>query len=615
MLSLNVDEATNNNNDKILNVIAQYYDEESEKIEITHLGSRKQNLATAADILDSLESILTEYELNWFQILSVLMDNCSTMRGVRGGVETLVREKNPNLLNVSGDTVHMVNNVSKALMKSVDQSVTAFASDLFYDIEESPKVQEVFAEIQLLMNVTTPKHLIRPISSRFLQMIEVTSRLVECIDVLLVYYFGFLSEEEKTGYRDIISQIFKNHQVSDEAQAAIILLQLSQAKQQKSTTSSERKDRILDHLFHNRRETITKLNLCRGLLCEFQGFVKVFQSESPLIHTLHSRMVDVTTQFVAMFIKPEHIPDKVTALVNLDVTDRNLHKSDKELGVGKYALADINKARIDKKCKHWVSQLYSDLHHGYMMAAQKMLKTLPLNNKMFMSLSVLDPAMASHSQASMALKNIAKQLPNLFTEEEMGELSAEVIKYTVDSDVMDFADEYSKEQRIDTGYWVKVFKLESFNEPRYPVLKKLVSSVLTIFSGPLIESTFNIMDDIVEKDRTKLTVKNYEAVAIVKSSLKRKNVKSTTMKVSRHMKKSCISAYSKYQKYLKEKKENEQAKRAEKLSTSIQQLRMEKAKRVSKLVKLKNRIVNRKRNHDVSQSSSKKGPWKRIKLM
>jgi hypothetical protein len=67
------------------------------------------------------------------------------------------------------------------------------------------------------------------------------------------------------------------------------------------------------------------------------------------------------------------------------------------------------------------------------------------------------------------------------------------------------------------------------------MLKKLASSLLTIFSGPLIEATFNIIDDIVEKDRTKLIVKNYEAVAIIKTSLKRKYVKSTTMKISRQL--------------------------------------------------------------------------------
>ena len=107
-LSLNIDEATNNKNDKILNIIVQYCDTESSRVVIDHLGSRKQNLATAVNILESMEQVLEEYEIQWTQIVSVLMDNCSTMRGVRGGVETLVRKKNPNLMDISGDTVHIV---------------------------------------------------------------------------------------------------------------------------------------------------------------------------------------------------------------------------------------------------------------------------------------------------------------------------------------------------------------------------------------------------------------------------------------------------------------------------------------------------------------------------
>lgn len=201
MLSLNVDEATNNNNDKILNVLVQYFDEESNRIEIRHLGSRKQNVATAKSILESIESILSEYEIDWCQILSVLMDNCSTMRGVRGGVETLIRQKNPNLLDVSGDTVHMVNNVAKTLLTHVDEGVQEFCSDLYYDIEESPKVKEIFHDVQTLLNLNCQRHLVRPISSRFLQMLEVTSRVVELWNPLTIYYYSFLSDEEKTQYR------------------------------------------------------------------------------------------------------------------------------------------------------------------------------------------------------------------------------------------------------------------------------------------------------------------------------------------------------------------------------------------------------------------------------
>lgn len=57
MVSLNVDEATNNNNDKLINILIQFYDFEESKVVLRHMGSRIQNRASAKDILDSLEKI------------------------------------------------------------------------------------------------------------------------------------------------------------------------------------------------------------------------------------------------------------------------------------------------------------------------------------------------------------------------------------------------------------------------------------------------------------------------------------------------------------------------------------------------------------------------------
>lgn len=206
MVSLNLDEATNNNNDKVVNILIQFYDDEEQQIVLRHLGSRIQNRATAKDILESIESVLEEYEIQWWQVLSMLMDNCSTMRGVRNGVETLARIKNPNMLDISGDTVHMINNVAKTVLSNVDETLQLFCSDLFYDIEESPKVKQIFSELQTLMN-TPPKHLIRPISSRFLQMQMVCTRVIELLDPLVIYYYSFLSEAEKTKYRYVFSSV------------------------------------------------------------------------------------------------------------------------------------------------------------------------------------------------------------------------------------------------------------------------------------------------------------------------------------------------------------------------------------------------------------------------
>jgi hypothetical protein len=414
-------------------------------------------------------------------------------------------------------------------------------------------------------------------------------------------------------FRSSISKIFKERKVSEAAQAAITLLQLAQEKQQKSATSSDRKDRILNLLFQQKRETLIKLNLIRGLLMEFHGYVKEFQSEKPLIHTLHSRMYDVTTELFSFFIKPEYIPNSsVRKLLKVDVTDRGIQKSDKDLNVGKYAYADLNKARMDKACSHWVTSLYSRLRTGYIMAAKKLLQ-LPLDNKTIRLMSVLDPHMVGHNQTAVSFKEISNKLPNVLTHEENGQLSVEVDKYNIDRQVKDLSQDYKEDDRIDTMYWSKVFSLTNYDEVRYPMMQKLVKTVLCIFSGPLIESTFNIMDDIVEKDRTKLTVVNYEAVAIVKTALRKKNVKSTDLIVNNSMKSACINAYATYRKYLQSKRVEDLKKHEEKLSTSVQLLKIEKAKKLANLVRLKNRIVSRNSKKRKSEANESARKWKRIK--
>lgn len=179
---------------------------------------------------------------------------------------------------------------------------------------------------------------------------------------------------------------------------------MSQEDQQKSATSSDRKDRIINLLFENRHETLVKINLFRGLLERFHGYVKVFPSEKPLVHTLHREMFIITREILGMFMKPEHISDSVREVLKLDVTDETLQKTDKELQVGRYAYVDLNKARLEKKNKHWVHHLYTNLRSGYITAAQKLLK-MPLGNKTLMKLSVLDPILQTTTKPKNQLRN------------------------------------------------------------------------------------------------------------------------------------------------------------------------------------------------------------------
>lgn len=207
--SMNVDEATNNAMDKIVNVLVRYYDEDSQAVKTEHFSSKIVNQATAVNIHDAILSSLQDEptknkDIPVTNLVSCLMDNCATMRGVKGGVETLLRKENPDLLDIAGDTVHTVANAAKVLFKPFDGYLESIASDIYYDLEKSPKAKDLFQEIQALISADSSfqaLHVMRPCPSRFLQMKMVTDRLIALLDPLLLYFFAFLTDEEKKQYR------------------------------------------------------------------------------------------------------------------------------------------------------------------------------------------------------------------------------------------------------------------------------------------------------------------------------------------------------------------------------------------------------------------------------
>lgn len=105
MFSLNVDEATTLNMDKILNVLVRFFDNESNRVITQHLASRKVNIANAPNLMLELKDVMQTYGLEWRQVTSILLDNYAVVRGKKSGLETQARKENPYLLDVSGETV------------------------------------------------------------------------------------------------------------------------------------------------------------------------------------------------------------------------------------------------------------------------------------------------------------------------------------------------------------------------------------------------------------------------------------------------------------------------------------------------------------------------------
>ena len=282
--------------------------------------------------------------------------------------------------------------------------------------------------------------------------------------------------------------------------------QLAKSTKGQADVNSDRKTRICV-LFTEFSKLTAIIDLYRGILPSFQVFLKRLQYEKPMLHVLHVEMVLLVRDVLSKFMKPDAIPLDVKGLINLDIQNKDLQYPDKLLLVGKFSHFVVNKARVEKK--PWVKELYTSLREGYTKAAAFLIKNLPLSNVIISSLSaLLSPSLIQDQNILTAFSTLAKALPNVITTNELGEVDGEVRAYQTDLDLEDKAKGFDENAaRID--WWREIFLMKTpEGSIRFPVLGKLVRALLSLFTGPLVEGSFNIMDDIIEKDRARLNIED-----------------------------------------------------------------------------------------------------------
>ena len=104
-----------------------------------------------------------------------------------------------------------------------------------------------------------------------------------------------------------------------------------------------------------------------------------------------------------------------------------------------------------------------------------------------------------------------------------------------------------EKERLDV-WWNKVFKTN-----RYPVLSSLVHPCLSIFTGPMVECSFSMMNDIIDSRSGRMEIEKYSAIMTKKYSLK--SSKSAALKFTRYIVDSTLLYYmrtssSRYKKML-----------------------------------------------------------------
>ncbi|KAF0042481.1 hypothetical protein F2P81_006013 [Scophthalmus maximus] len=202
----------------------------------------------------------------------------------------------------------------------------------------------------------------------------------------------------------------------------------------------------------------TKYNVNQAARARIKG-------SQTLVHKLHDRQLELFLAFLACFVKAEHITQLLVPF-----------------------LADVRKA--------------------YITTAVYLQKKLPLASPTLTALSALDPLLRGHSQATIQLKRLSGMLRHLLPADQ--DIQRELVWFNVDLTLPSF-----KEGESMVEWWGHVFD----KPDKYPSLSAMVKCCLSIFHGPRVESSFSLMNDVIDQRSGNMNVSTFNAIQTVKYTL------------------------------------------------------------------------------------------------
>ena len=309
VFSLNIDEATSDHGKKILSLMVSFFDDEVGSVAIHHLSSVELVKTDAKSVFEAIVKVIDSSELPWNNLLSVLLDSCNTMRGVKSGVEKLIRDtKSPHLLDIDGESCHHAHGVSKALCKPFDYWLERLFMDLYLDFKYCTEYKVSMTDICLLagVNFTVPS---RFTNQRWLNAHDQSLETSRLFDLYLIFYSAFLPVHLRAKYTHLIDNLMKKFPTHGARQRVREILSIMRGKSM-TPEGKQRKQRIINRLFEEQQKTLLQLDFYQASMFSLKCFVEDLQKKEPSIHRLHELHLSTARRFLSNFIEPRHLVGK-----------------------------------------------------------------------------------------------------------------------------------------------------------------------------------------------------------------------------------------------------------------------------------------------------------------
>ena len=508
--SINIDECTAKNNQKVLSILVAFYSEVENSTVVYPLASITLKVVSAEVVYQAVCKVFEKENIPYTNLISILSDSAAYMRGKTSGFETLMRErKAPHLLDIDGDLCHHTHNSVKLFCSPFDQIIEQLCDDLYRDMKCSPDLKDLLTELCEIYNCTfhTPKE---RVPHRWLSVLDVSEDLLQMLPAILSMYYSYVPKQEKYAYKDLLPPVPAQYQARIK-----VIRGLCDRKFKASTPAGkERKRRIMKKLFYDHSKTLAYLNLYHSILPMFKSFVLILQQSSPMVHRLHDEITSLVQSFLTCFCQHEEVRDATAkTLQKLEVDNCLLPVSDFFTGVEAEEC-------IRKLPKQVQDDIMSKLKDAYISTGKYLINKMPLGNRLLQRLGALDPMAMGFGVTYSVLRKLPRHFSTVLVREEMDLYEREISMLQLDKTLLPTQVD-GQPIGLDT-WWGQVLKGE-----KYQILAKVVKAALSIFTGPKIEQSFSIMNRIINEKTNRLDITTNHAYQNVKFHLKSK--KTTTL--------------------------------------------------------------------------------------
>ena len=196
---------SNDKTDKSCIILVRVLDLEVGDIRTRFLDMPVVNIGTAQNLFAALKESLSRNHLDFSKCIAFMSDTTNVMKGARSGVQRLIRNECPHVLDV-GCICHLADLTVKAGIAALPVNIDQLFIDVFYYFYHSSKRKQEFCDLWCSLFTSEPQTILKHCTTRWLSLLRCVGRFIDQFEGLKSYFLS-CGEAETSKVVSIIERL------------------------------------------------------------------------------------------------------------------------------------------------------------------------------------------------------------------------------------------------------------------------------------------------------------------------------------------------------------------------------------------------------------------------